>query len=66
MDCQLLNQKVRQKISLIKTSTCDNIKNSTIWHFNTRFVLKTTKKQVFVLIIEIFDKLFHLIFDDLY
>ena len=29
-------------------------KNSSFWHFNSRFVLKTTKTRVFVLITEIF------------
>ena len=51
MDRQLLCQKVHQKISVIKTNTCDD--NSSFWHFNSRFVLKTTKTQVFVLITEI-------------
>ena len=26
LDCQLLRQKVRQKTSVIKTNTCDDIK----------------------------------------
>ena len=52
MDRQLLCQKVRQKISVIKTNACDD--NSSFWHFNSRFVLKTTKTKVFVLITEIF------------
>ena len=55
MDRHLLWQKVHQKISVIKTNTFDDIeKNSSFWHFNSRFVLKTTKTQVFVMITEIF------------
>ena len=50
-DRHLLLQKVCQKISVIKTNTFDDIeKNSSFWHFNSRFVLKTTKMQVFVMI----------------
>jgi hypothetical protein len=53
-DRHLLRQKVRQKISVIKTNTFDDIKkNSSFWHFNSRFVLKTAKTQVFVMITEI-------------
>ena len=47
-----MRQKIRQKISVIKTNsfdwellTFDDIKNSSIWLFNSRFVLKT---KVFV------------------
>ena len=40
---QLLRQKVHQQISVIKTNTCDDIKNSSFCHFHSRFVLKTTK-----------------------
>ena len=47
MDRQLLHQKVRQRILVMKTNTPEN------WHFNSRFVLKTTKKPVFVFITEI-------------
>ena len=53
-DHHLLHQKVCQKISVIKTNTFDDIeKNSSFWHFNSRFVLKTTKTLVFVFIAEI-------------
>ena len=56
MDSQLLRQKACQKISVIKTNTCDDIKN--FWHFNSHFVLKTKKHtnntEVFVLITENF------------
>ena len=43
MDRHLLRQKVRQRISVIPEN----------WHFNSRFVLKTTKTPVFVFITEI-------------
>ena len=47
LQCQkrfhLLCQKVRQRISVIPEN----------WHFNSRFVLKTTKTPVFVFITEI-------------
>ena len=53
-DHHLLRQKVGQKISVIKTILFDDIiKNSLFWHFNSRFVLKTAKRQVFVMITEI-------------
>ena len=39
----LFRQKVRQRISVIPEN----------WHFNSRFVLKTTKTPVFVFITEI-------------
>ena len=42
-DRHLLRQKVRQRISVIPEN----------WHFNSRFVLKTTKTPVFVFITEI-------------
>ena len=42
-DCQLLRQKVHQRISVIPES----------WHFNSHFVLKTTKTLMFVFITEI-------------
>ena len=42
-DRHLLCQKVRQRISVIPEN----------WHFNSRFVLKTTKTAVFVFITEI-------------
>ena len=51
MNRQLLRQKVRQRISVIPEN----------WHFNSRFVLKTTKTPVFVFISEI---LFDIIIDD--
>ena len=37
MNRQLLRQKIRQRISVIPEN----------WHFNSRFVLKTTKTPVF-------------------
>ena len=38
---QKVRQKIRQKFSVIITNTSDDIKrNSSFWHFNTRFVLK--------------------------
>ena len=40
VDRHLLCQKVRQSISVIPEN----------WHFNSRFVLKTTKTPVFVFI----------------
>ena len=43
MDCHLLRQRVRQRISVIPEN----------WHFNSRLVLKTTKTPVFVFITEI-------------
>ena len=49
-DHQLLGQKVRQRISVMKTNTLMFPEN---WHFNSRFVLKTTKTAVFVFITEI-------------
>ena len=42
-DRHLLRQKVCQRISVIPEN----------WHFNSRFVLKTTKTLVFVFITEI-------------
>ena len=36
MDRHLLRQKVPQKISVVKTNTFDDIKNSSFWHFNSR------------------------------
>ena len=54
MDRQLLRQQVHQKISVIKTNTCDDITKIVFWHFNSRFVLKTTKTPVFDMITEIF------------
>ena len=42
-DCHLLRQKVRLRIAVIPEN----------WHFNSRFVLKTTKTPVFVFITEI-------------
>ena len=47
-------QKFHQKISVIKTNTFDDIKkNSSFWHSNSRFVLKTTKIPAFVFITDI-------------
>ena len=43
-DRHLLRQKVRQRISVIPES----------WHFNSCFVLKTTRTPVFVFITAIF------------
>ena len=63
MDCQLLRQKVRQRISVMKTKTKMFPEN---WHFNSRFVLKTTKTPEFVFITEIFDELFDVIIDNLF
>ena len=39
-----------QRISVIKTNTCDDITkiHSSFWHFNSRFVLKTTETRVFM------------------
>ena len=35
-----------QKISVIKTNSFDDIKkNSSFWHFNSRFVFKTAKTR---------------------
>ena len=52
-DCHLLHQKVHQKISVIPEN----------WHFNSDFVLKTTKTPVFVLL-KLFDELFDVINDN--
>ena len=56
--CQKISKKICQKISVIKTNSFDwellifdDLKNSSFWHFNSRFVLKT---KVFVMIAEIF------------
>ena len=55
MDRHLLRQKVHQRISVIPEN----------WHFNSRFVLNTTKTPVFVFITDIFfDKLFDAINDN--
>ena len=43
LDRHLLRQKVCQRISVIPEN----------WHFNSRFVLKTTKTAAFVFITEI-------------
>ena len=55
MDRQLLRQKVRQKISVIKTNTCDYITElvrfGILIHVWSR---KQQKTQVFILITEIF------------
>ena len=34
------------------------------WHFNSSFVLKTTKTTVFFSLLRLFDKLFYIINDD--
>ena len=48
-DCQLSREKIRQKISVIKTNSFDwelfTLDDSSFWHFNSCFVLKT---KVFV------------------
>ena len=49
-DRQSLCQKVRQRTSVIKTKTYMFPEN---WHFNSHFVLKTTKTPAFVFITEI-------------
>ena len=49
-DRHLLRQKVRQRISVMKTNALMFPEN---WHFNSRFVLKTTITAVFVFITEI-------------
>ena len=55
IDLQLSRQKIRQKFSVIKTNSSDDIKkNSSFWHFNSHFVLETEKTQVFVMITENF------------
>ena len=53
-DRQLSRQKIRQKFSVIKINKSDDIKNGSFWHFNSHFVLKTEKTQVFVMIAENF------------
>ena len=54
-DGHLLRHKVRQIISVIITNTFDDIKiNSSFWHFNLGFVLKTKITQVIFMITEIF------------
>jgi hypothetical protein len=56
-------QKVRQKISVIKTNTFDDIKK--VVHFGILIPVKTAKTQVFVMITEIIcDELFDVINDD--
>ena len=50
MDCHLLRQKVRQKISVIKTNTFDDIKKIHFGILIHSFVLKTTKTQGFDMI----------------
>ena len=52
MDCHLLRQKVRQRISVPKTNTL-YVSNMLNWRSNSRFVLKTTKTPMFVFITEI-------------
>ena len=51
MEHQLLRQKVRQKISVIKTNTCDDITKLLLFGI---LIHVTTKVQGFVLITEIF------------
>ena len=48
-DRHLLRQKVRQRISVKRTNSMFTENR----HFNLHFVLKTTKKTVFVFITEI-------------
>ena len=49
MDHQLLCQKSCQKFLVMKTKkTWCFQKNSLFWHFNSRFVLKTTETPVFM------------------
>ena len=52
MDCHLLRQKVCQRISIIPEN----------WHFDSRFVLKTTKTPL----LRFFDEVFDVINDDLF
>ena len=59
IDHQLSRKKIRQKFSVIKTNTSDDIKiNSSFLHFNSRFVLKTKKPQMFVMITKHFWHIF--------
>ena len=52
---QKVSQKMCQKISVIKTNSFDDIKKgSSFWHFNSLFVLKPAKTQIFVLITKSF------------
>ena len=55
----IITSKVRQIISVKKTEKRNDItKNSSYWHFNSRFVLKTSKTPVFVFITEIIRRAF--------
>ena len=56
-DPHLLLQKVLKKISVIKANTYNDIeKNSSFWHFDSRFVLKTTETSVFMFsLLRLFD-----------
>ena len=51
-DRHLLRQKVRQKFSVIKTNTFDDIKK--IVHFDVLIHFLSSRQQVFVMITEIF------------
>ena len=51
MDRQILRQKVRQRISLMKTYVHTMFPEN--WHFRSCFVLKTTKTPLLVFITEI-------------
>ena len=53
-DRQLLRQKVRQRISVIPEN----------WHFNSCFVLKTTKTPEVFSLLRFFDGLFDVIIDN--
>ena len=65
--CQKVRQNIHQKISVIKTKSFDNIKkNSSFWHFNSLFVLKTVKTQVLLMIAENFWRTFDILFDNHY
>ena len=61
MDRQLLRQKVRQKISVIKTNTCVFVV------FKTKHELKRQNKPFFLFpLLRIFDRIFDVIIDDPY
>ena len=59
----IITSKVSQKISVVKTKTLVfpeklYFKNSSFWHFNSRFVLKTTETPVFMFsLLRLFDYL---------
>ena len=54
MDRHLLRQNVRQKISVIKTNTFDDVKKIVHFGILIHILSWTQKKQVFVMITEIF------------